>query len=298
MNYEKACNLLDIELYIDFDYKKLKHNYYIKALKYHPDKNNNVDAKKNFQNILDAYEFLKNYQNINECNNECNNEYSYINLLKQFMKVNEEKNVDIYKFLSIINNNYTRFSCDLLKQMPKSMLIKLHKFTNSYSDILYINKEILTEIDKLIYEYTKNDNNIILNPTIENLLNDEVYKLEYNNEIYYIPLWHHELIYDISNTSLIIDFEPKLPDYITLAQNNNIYINLSININKIINNKNLYFNIGYNKFNINVNELYIKKYQRYTIKNKGIPSINTNNIYDISNRSNVYVDINIIDIDN
>ena len=169
MNYLTACNLLDIELYNDFNYKKLRHNYYIKAL--------------NFQDILDAYEFLKHHKNIkdycnneynneckndcnneynNECNNECNNEYSYVNILKQFMKVNDEKNIDIYKFLSIINNKYTKLSRDLLKQIPKYIIIKLHKFINSYSDILYINAEILTELDNLIYEHTKNDNMIFL----------------------------------------------------------------------------------------------------------------------------------------
>ena len=47
MNYNKAINILDL---VDgFTEKELKHNYYLKALQYHPDKNDETDAKKSFK---------------------------------------------------------------------------------------------------------------------------------------------------------------------------------------------------------------------------------------------------------
>mgnify|MGYP003670726276 CR=1 FL=1 len=303
MNYNNACNILDLN--ITFNERELKHNYYMKALKFHPDKNKDINAKKDFQEILDAYEYLKDSKNIDndyECNNESSsessniNEESYIDILEKFANGIVDKNINITKFLSILNNKYTKISCELLKQFPKPILMKLHKFTSQYSDILYINNDILLELDKLIEEHTKNDNIILLNPTIENLLNDEVYKLEIEDETYYIPLWHHELIYEISNNSIIIQCEPVLPDYISIDQHNNLYVNLSTSLTNILNRKNININIGNRNYNIIVSELYIKKYQRYIIKNKGVAFINTNDIYNINNRCNIYIDIHLTDI--
>ena len=299
MNYNIACNIL--ELNITFNERELKHNYYMKALKFHPDKNKDINAKKDFQEILDAYEYLKDSKIIGneyELNNKSSNNIkdSYLDILEKFANGIVDKNINITKFLSILNNKYTKISCELLKQFPKPILMKLHKFTSQYADILYINNDILLELDKLIEEHTKNDNIILLNPTIENLLNDEVYKLEINDETYYIPLWHHELIYENSNNSIIIQCEPVLPDYISIDQDNNLYVNLSARTKNILNHKNIIINIGNKNYNIVVSELYIKKYQRYTIKNKGVAFINTYDIYNINIRSNINIDIHLTDI--
>ena len=298
MNYNIACNIL--ELNITFNERELKHNYYMKALKFHPDKNKDINAKKDFQEILDAYEYLKDSKIIGneyELNNKSSNNIkdSYLDILEKFANGIVDKNINITKFLSILNNKYTKISCELLKQFPKPILMKLHKFTSQYADILYINNDILLELDKLIEQHTQNDNIILLNPTIENLLNDEVYKLEINDETYYIPLWHHELIYENSNNSIIVECEPVLPDYISIDQHNNLYVNLSTTTN-ISKRKNININIGSNNYNIVVAELYIKKYQRYTIKNSGVAFMNTYDIYNVNNRSNIYIDIHLTDI--
>ena len=46
----------------------------------------------------------------------------------------------------------------------------------------------------------KNDNIILLNPTLKNLSGMKNYlQLEYNNDTYWIPLWHNEISYDITS---------------------------------------------------------------------------------------------------
>ena len=314
MNYCEAHTILGLpEL---FDEKQLKHNYYMKALKYHPDKNNDVDAKKNFQEVLEAYNYLREHtffknnkegedgEKEKEGNGEKEkegkngekeegedneNNVSYLNILENFMRGRIDKNIDI-SILSVINNN-TELSLKLLNQFPKNVLLSLHKFVNQYSDILHINSAIVEELDKLINVHTKEDHIVILNPTLDNLLNDDIYKLVLNNETYYIPLWHHELIYEISGNSLIVQCEPVLPDHIELDQYNNIYIKLSVNISSIIETTHINVNIGNKVYEIPVCELYIRKNQRYTIKKKGLSLINTNDIYNINERTNIYVDI-------
>ncbi len=288
MNYNNACNILDLST--SFTDKELRHNYYLKALQYHPDKNSERDAKERFQEVLDAYNYLNQHKPEVD-----SNEYTYFGILEKFINGITDKNVDIKHFVSILNNKYTEISVQLLKKLSKDSLLKIHIFIKQYSDILHINETIYTTIGELIKGYTKNDTIIILKPTLENLMNDEIYKLAFNDEIYYIPYWHHELVYDISNTSLIVECEPNIPDYITLDNYNNLYINISMSAESILNQSNILINIIDKKYIIPINELYIRKYQRYTLKN-GISLIDTNNIYNVENRANIYVDIHFTDI--
>ena len=55
----------------------------------------------------------------------------------------------------------------------------------------------------------------------------------------------------------------------------------------------LEFEIGGKIFTINASTLYIKNSQTYTIHNAGIPLINSKNIYDISDKSSIIVNIEL-----
>tara|TARA_B100001093_G_scaffold518739_1_gene604724 strand:+ start:814 stop:1704 length:891 start_codon:yes stop_codon:yes gene_type:complete len=292
MNYYKAINSL--ELLDGFTDDELKNNYYIKALQYHPDKNKQSDAKIKFQEILDAYTFLKKDKNI--YNSVENNENSYLNILEQFINGILNKNIDAKKILSILNNKCSEISIELLEHFSKDTLLKLYKFTDKYSNILHINKDIVTKLELLIKEYTKNDVIYCIKPSLENLINDEIYKLEIKDDIYYIPTWHHELIYETSNNSIIVQCEPELPKCITLDQYNNLYVNLCMTLKSILNNNTITINIGIKKYIIPINELYIKKYQRYIFYKQGILLIDTKDIYNSKTRANIYVDIYFNDI--
>ena len=105
------------------------------------------------------------------------------------------------------------------------------------------------------------------------------------------------MIYEISDISnnvnnlLIVQCEPDLPEYITMDHYNNLYVSLSMTIESILNDDSITINIGTKKYIIPINELYIRKYQRYSFLKQGISLIDTNNIYNVINRANIYVDI-------
>ena len=63
--------------------------------------------------------------------------------------------------------------------------------------------DLFLKMKRILQEKMENDNIIILTPDINDLLEDNIYKLEIVNETLYIPLWHHELYFDISNSDLI-----------------------------------------------------------------------------------------------
>ena len=109
-------------------------------------------------------------------------------------------------------------------------------------------------------------------------------------------MWHNELVYELSNNLLIIQCEPELPEYINMDHCNNLYVNLSTTLKSILNDSSITINIGTKKYIIPINELYIRKYQRYTFLKQGISLINTKDIYNIDSRANIYVDICLTDV--
>ena len=293
MDYYKACKILDLNT--SFKSNELKHNYYSFALKHHPDRNSKQEATQNFQEILEAYTYLKNYSDLDKT--DIDEHSSYSDLLEQFMSGIIGKNLDASKFLPILHSECTKISLELLKQLPKTTIMQLQKFTDQYADILNINNGVVDALNTVASNHTKNDSVIVLKPTLENLLNDEVYKVNFENETYCIPLWHHELVYDLSSNLLVIECDPALPDYISLDNYNNLYINISTSVSVLINQTNIDICIGDKKYSVPVKDLYLRKFQRYRINGQGISVINTNDIFNVDNRANIFVDIRFIDVE-
>ena len=50
------------------------------------------------------------------------------------------------------------------------------------------------------------DNIIILNPSLKDLLNDNIFKLELEKKEFYVPLWHHELHFFLQDKDLIVKY--------------------------------------------------------------------------------------------
>ena len=84
---------------------------------------------------------------------------------------------------------------------------------------------------------------------------------------------------------------------ISIDRDNNIHIDYKTTYDNLTfllkNYDNPYFELSLNKniFKIPLNKLYINKYQTYIFKNSGISQINLNNMFDVSNLSNIIVHI-------
>jgi hypothetical protein len=137
-----------------------------------------------------------------------------------------------------------------------------------------------------------------LNPSINDLINNNLYKLYVNDELFLVPLWHNESYFDGSGCEIIVICEPDIPEYIKIDDENNIHTELCIDIKNDIpqlfkTNMDIIINIGDSEFTIYLSKLQIKKYQYYKIENKGIAKIK-NDICDVSEKSDIIVKVNII----
>ena len=294
MNFQEACNILNISNKQKIDVDELKHKYRLCALKYHPDKNKSIDATEKFQEINSAYEYLCN-QNL-QLNEPYQQNTSYSDILFTFMStiipIDKDTNV-IHIILQKITHLCESKSYDFLDKLDKDTLIKIYDVVNANKDIFHIKDEYITQIESIISRKIKNDEVIILNPTLEDLFDNNLYRLTLDKNTYIIPLWHHELQYDNNGKDLYVRCNPVLLDDIEIDETNDIHVYKSYKIHEIWGKQDIEIKIGNRIFPIEAYELKFIENQTVFILNSGISRPNVKNIYDISMVSTIYIHITL-----
>jgi len=292
MDFNTAC--INLNLSSPFSQEQLKKQYRIMALKNHPDKHPppNDEYTEKFKVIGQSYEFLNNF--LDNDNNPCdiNGNYNelFVNFLSTFFSNNYS---DVQDILKSIINDCENLSVKLFEDMDKEKAIKIFEFINKYHHILYIPSSTVEKIKNIINEKMENDNIIILNPRFEDLINDNIYILEFEEEKYYVPLWHDEVYYKHKNNDLVIKCIPDLPENISLDNDNNVLIETDYSIDLLLKEEFIHYQLGKQHYTIPIKELKIERRQIYVFKKKGISLINNNNIYDNTNKSNIIFVINL-----
>jgi hypothetical protein len=187
-------------------------------------------------------------------------------------------------------------SMEFLKKLNKQLLIKLYEIMCVYRDVLLISDTFLEQIYEIIDDKIKNDFCVILNPTLEDLFEHNLYKLHHENQLFVIPLWHHELVYDISGTDFYVKCFPVLPDNITIDRDNNIIIEVLSNITTIFHDGGLTIEFADKWFRILAKDIRLIREQTIVIEDSGIPVIQQDNIYNINIKSNIIVDLFLSDV--
>ena len=219
---------------------------------------------------------------INYTSNDLNNKYKKLILIYHPDRslVNKEKNTEKFKEITEAYNILKNFEIEDIKENKRD------KFT--IENIL----ETGINIIKVLVENSDINKKIEVN--IDNLVDKDIFVMEYENEKLYIPMWHHELVFEINNKKIVIECNRKINKNIIIDDDNNIIVKVFLKIEDLKNRKDINVIISKNlELKIEIEKLYIRKNQLIIFKNKGIPIINEKNIYFEEMLSDIYVDITI-----
>uniref|UniRef100_A0A6C0F4I3 J domain-containing protein n=1 Tax=viral metagenome TaxID=1070528 RepID=A0A6C0F4I3_9ZZZZ len=284
MNNEMARLALDIDKHVVITPELLKKQYRIKALMYHPDKNKSQDANEQFRQIHEAYQFLSH-------NNKPPENQTYVDLLKEFLNNNSPiVHIIVNKLTQLCEEKAVKF----IETIDKQILIDIYKLLVSNKDVLHIPDILIDEMKRILIAKTSSDERIVLNPSLEDLMRDNLYKLVVNEQTYLIPLWHHELVYDNSGSDLYVKCNPILPDHVKIDEMNNLIVSLKYNICDLLIMDAVNVLIGGREFSFQPKELKIMNRQQIAFVGVGISRIKPKNVYDVSTRGDVVLDISFV----
>jgi curved DNA-binding protein CbpA len=309
--------------------EELKKKYKIAALKHHPDKHfNSQESTIKFKEINEAYLYLYGkYDNENNAKqneyardeNENENDHCYANLLSKFISslMNKFSNTQIatlHIVIQVLMNKCAILTSTLFDHVDRESLLFIHQLIIKYHSILELGAERLNSIREIIKKKLQENDIIIIQPTISELFNENnIQVVEHEKNIYYVPLWHTEIYYNINRPhengnhggvhdikqererELIVKCIPSLPEHIYIDEMNNIYIDVRTRVENLFNQTKLIVLISESvSFDIPVHTLDFKTHQTVTLKKCGIPMINTENMYDVSEKMNIVIHLEIL----
>jgi hypothetical protein len=306
MNFNKALETLEIDSkYHDLTLDFIKKRYKKLALKYHPDKNGDTkESTERFKKINEAYNYLRSeglyFVNEEDEDEPDGSQSIYLNVLKNFIKsVMDGEYIDIIaKIVNDILNKGKHLSLKIFEDLDKDTALGIYIFLSRYKSILYINDELLENVKQLVIQKYDNVEIYKLNPSINDVIHNNFYKLYVQEQLYLVPLWHKESYYDGTGCEIIAICEPDLPDNMKIDDDNNLVVDVEIYadnnfINMIETDASLSVDIGDKIFYIPLSDLYMKKEQYYYIKGQGLVNVKKD-LYDLSDKSDIIFRIKIL----
>tara|TARA_R110002074_G_scaffold124570_8_gene261141 strand:+ start:3471 stop:4379 length:909 start_codon:yes stop_codon:yes gene_type:complete len=301
MDFNEAC--LNLNLGTGFTSSELKKQYRMMSLKYHPDKHmpdiDDVYCNK-FKIIAESYQFLYKYleerDGINcENNNSEKTDDSYNSLFVDFLSSFFLKDpIQVQNVLQTIINDCHNLSIKTFEKMDRDTAIKLFEFINDYHHVLHISSDTVDKIKIIVNDKVENDNMVILNPLLDDLLLDNIYILHFEEQKYYVPLWHDELYYNHKDNQLVVKCLPELPENISLDNDNNLIITVEYKLEQLLQKYTIDYSLGKEILKIPTRELFLRKTQKYILKGCGISLIDHSDMYNNNRKSDVIFIIHMV----
>lgn len=280
----------------------VKKQYHKMALKYHPDKNGNTEqSTEMFKLIQEAYDYIKMHEVMEEEDLDVspNTGHIYFDILKHFLKAVLEKSYSehIYEVVEKLLSATQKVTLSVVEHLDKNALLQIYSFLFKYRYILKLQYGLLEQLREIILAKCSNVEMYKLNPTLDDLLDNNFYKLYIQDQLYLVPLWHPETYYDGSGCEIIVCCEPELPANMSMDDDNNLYItnyrcSAQHDLPELIlqPDASLPLYVGNKLFHIPLNQLRIASRQTYCLKNKGISKIKQN-VYHITDKADIFVEI-------
>ena len=295
--YRSACHTLGLEYeHTIFD---IKAQYRAKALACHPDKCSEEGAAARFQEVQEAYEFLKRHKETSG------------------LRVDDGEGEDgwgvggggacgahdIPKIACMIMRKMAKIcekrTRELLEGLELGLLERLAGVLELYPATI---PEVIRDIVREVVESRRGQTEcFIINPLLDNVMADNLYPFIRDGKTYIVPLWHHELVYDVGSegvsgcfggtSEMVIQVNPILPENVSMDGDNNVHVSLTYKLLDIWlgAGDGIEFWLGSKRFVIPRNQICMTEKQTVVLCGQGISRICHTDIYDVRVRGDVVV---------
>ena len=287
----KAILGIDYDECITMD--SLKKVFRKMALQHHPDKNgNSPDSTEKFKLIREAYECLQREIEEGQSSPKSVESTDYMNILQVFIESIMKSHPDSANIIKeIVIHGCKKISMRLFENLDKDRSISIYSFLSMYKHILHIDQDTLDSVKKIIMEKYKHDQVYFLNPRLEDLLENNIYKLMIDSKQYLVPLWHNEVYFDNHETGhdIIVKCIPDLAENMFIDENNALHVEIKVPFTiSLLDNQTIPFTLGKETYYLTVK---FKKIQTCYLPNCGVSEINENNMYQVDPKGGIYVKI-------
>lgn len=290
MNIKEALQTLEISS-VSVSLESLKKRYHKMALANHPDKNGNTpESTQRFQKIQEAYDLLK--REISSANTlpEEPDKTGYTEILHLFIDgiLKGKYNEFISSIVKDIVTGCKEISIKLFEGMNKEQSLSIYNFILKYKQVMRLDDATLEKVREIIVSKFSDVQIYILNPSINDLFQNNVYKLEIDGKIYFVPLWHSELHFE---SDIIVKCNPDLPPNVEIDEDNNLIITERIPVTSIT--SSLFksptrtIKLGDYSFELPLDQLYLRPFQTYILRKKGISKISETDLYEIEDKADI-----------
>ena len=312
--------------------EEIKRHYRTLALQWHPDRNADPTAGERFQAISNAYDYLcrfKEWSNLATSENENGDIDSNSDESSDDEPGNATETPPIggsgtraKQFIEMVLKKIislcTEKMIPMLMNLPREKLESIYDYLQRYEAVrphdasITIHASVFSVLERVLANKTPSSKSssakktIVLRPFFEDLFGVNVYKLHYLGEVLVVPLWHHELTYEVTQHSstdpplpkqeVCVRCEPILPENITIDEQNHVHFNIRLNLRDVWSSTELPIDLGIQHIpvlSIPVNRLYLRPMQTITFERRGIPMTNTLQILDVSRSSNLVVHLEL-----
>ena len=341
MDIQTALVVLEMhdQLLCTLTTSSIRKQYRRLALKCHPDKNgNSPEACSAFHRLTEAYEMVNELVSDTDTDTDADADTdadtgastgaSYFDILSQFVKSAMATNTNadssasqphqtngsslLYRKILEIVGDYQNISVGVFENIDRETSITIYQFLCAHREVLHLSDDMIDRIRCVIQTKFEDFQIYTVNPTMDDLCNDNVYKLKVEGYTYLVPLWHREIYFDDKSRDgqeiLVICESPAslqqqqhqsdTTGTCTLDDDNNLHISADITFSSALLEKSSWTEVtipGTTKIvRVPHDRLFIVPSQIVRLYGMGVLRIHEKDMYNVTERGDVFVSVRLI----
>ncbi len=196
---------------------------------------------------------------------------------------------------------------EYLRKIDRSKLAKVLALAKMHADVFGFSAEFVDALERMVSnghcnrgngngenananeDEVSDINRIFLNPLLEDLLADNLYRLNWKGESLIVPMWHHETSFDVCSGTLDVVCSPVLPPNVELDEDNTLVVTAEYYASSLLGQIETTIEVGQKRLYLNVSELRMVREQWVVFEGQGVAAMNVDDVYDVSVRRPIKV---------